>query len=340
MLDPDTLSRLVPPRRLDLVAGSSGRIVDQWSLDSHRSVWLVEVASDVLVIPVIHEDNRARRATAGDLFMSHIPQGIHGHFRSTIDIPGSVQVERGIGVDQTNESVILDDRWIAKWQWSARSSQSLAKEILLAEHAFPHTPESRGHLTWRDDVGEDLLLAGVQRYLPDSEDGWTWCVRRAMADDSEGWPAVIAQVVASMHEVLAPANLAHGDLHVGQFLHCEGQYYVIDFDGNPVGNRSESWLGDVVGMLCSFLHVAAVAGKKYGASHDVLAWADRVSEEFLHHYQASRTSVTLPDRRTLLGLMEDSERNELEYAARFLPEWTYAAQFGYDTVKGRANESA
>ncbi len=325
-------------RRKDLVAGKSGTVLDVWDIDSSHSIVLIEISGETLVVPAVINGQTVERAAPGDFFTDYIPQGHEGAFRSTLDIPSPVTAERAMVVDQTNESLIVDERWVVKWQWSLGRSTTVAKERLLAIHSFPHTPESRGHLTWQAASGEQMLLASAQRYLPDSVDGWTWCVKWAMENIRNDWPGEVAQIAAAMHEIFAASGLAHGDLHVGQFLHTKGRYFVTDFDGDPLSNRQESWLGDVVGMLCSFLHVAAVAGLKYEAKHDVLDWADDVSETFLSSYFGHRPTLGRPDRRTLLTLMVEREQSELDYAARFLPEWTYAAQFGYEIVRGRLDE--
>ena len=335
----DTLPRLLPPHRRGLVAGGEGVIVDRWQIDSHRALWLIGLESQTLVVPVI-EDDYPRRADVGDLFLNQIPGGRHGRFASTVVFSAPVVSETRIGADQTNESLVLDERWVAKWQLSLGHHRVLTKERHLRAKGFPHTPAGCGEITWRSDSGEELLLVSVKSYLKNSSDGWTWCVEYARKDVRLPWPAEVARVVAGMHGSFAGTPLAHGDLHVGQLLLSHGSYYVIDFDGNPLGNQEESWLRDVVSMLCSFVHVAAVAEVKYRALHDMVSWVDDVSRQFLDTYSAIRGDVTLPDQKTLWGLMAENEVVEMEYADRFLPEWAYAARYGQAFIERKLHEAA
>jgi predicted trehalose synthase len=214
------------------------------------------------------------------------------------------------------------------------------KERLLAEANFQHTPQGFGAITWRGNRGQECLLLSVHQYLADAPDGWTWCVARAMDNDSSDWVLKIAAVVATMHGAFADFEVAHGDLHVGQFLQHDDDYFVIDFDGDPLGGEGQSWMSDLVSMLCSFIHVAAVAEVKYLSAHDLGSWVEAVSEQFLGEYLRIRSDVRLPDRAVLLKKMADNERREHEYATRYLPEWTYAAEYGMAFVERRRVESA
>jgi len=338
-LSADVLRRLVPPHRVGVVTDDAGYLVDSWEIEQGRLLWLVDQGSSRVVVPVV-DDGGIRRAQPGDRFISAIPPASSGRFRSTIALPDQVRNEERIVVDQTNESFILDGAFVVKWQLVVGKSVALAKERILARANFPHTPESFGDITWMSDSGEELLVASVQSYLSDSSDGWTWCVAKAMDNDRSEWVENIAAVVASMHEVFADSNSAHGDLHVGQFLYHDGNYFVIDFDGHPLGNSAESWLGDLVSMLCSFIHVGGVAEVKYGAPHDMASWIAEVSKRFLDHYLLLRPGVELPDEESLVAMMAENEQRERDYATRFLPEWTYAADYGIDYVERRRRESS
>ena len=333
------LRELVPPHRVGVVGDDTASVIDVWELSATALLAVVEQSGEHFVIPAV-TDGTLRRARVGDCFLNNVTRGSSGRFVSSVELADAVTRETRVEVDQTNESFILNDQFVVKWQLTLGRSHALGKERCLAAAGFPHTPRSFGDITWRGESGDELLVASVQQFLPGSSDGWTWCVGHAMADDRSGWVERIASVVADMHTVLSDHNLAHGDLHVGQLLLSGDDYFVIDFDGHPLGAEHESWIGDVVSMLCSFIHVGAVAQVKYGSPHDTPSWIAEISHRFLEHYQHCRPDVALPSESELWALMAQAEKREYEYAAKFLPEWLYAAEYGIDYVDRRVNEGS
>jgi trehalose synthase-fused probable maltokinase len=117
----------------------------------------------------------------------------------------------------------------------------------------------------------------------------------------------------------------HGDLHLGQVLWAEGDWLVIDFEGEPARPLPErrakrSPLRDVAGMLRSFTYAASVAGVPHT---DV---EERSRAEFLEgYYEAMQGSSLLPPRDASEQLLQIFELEkavyELRYELTHRPEW-------------------
>jgi len=117
----------------------------------------------------------------------------------------------------------------------------------------------------------------------------------------------------------------HGDLHLGQTLWADGEWMVIDFEGEPARGLTErrlkaSPLRDVAGMLRSFTYVVSVSGI------DDPAFERTVRERFLEsYYEAMRPTGVLPPRETAERLIRIFELEkavyELGYELEHRPDW-------------------
>ena len=117
----------------------------------------------------------------------------------------------------------------------------------------------------------------------------------------------------------------HGDLHLGQILWADGDWFVIDFEGEPARpllerRNKRSPLRDVAGMLRSFTYAASVAGV---AGTEV---EERARSSFLEGYSAAvEGSGLMPaadagDR--LLRIFElEKAFYELRYELAHRPDW-------------------
>ena len=116
--------------------------------------------------------------------------------------------ERAIAVDQTNISVIVDDRLVVKlvgrWGAADRAGHVLER---LAEAGSGDVARLHGLVTWRHPLLGASALAIVTEYLPGAEDGWTWAVDDVVAHLDGGaepdWPAHLGRQVSAIHAVLA-----------------------------------------------------------------------------------------------------------------------------------------
>jgi len=105
----------------------------------------------------------------------------------------------------------------------------------------------------------------------------------------------------------------HGDYHLGQVLETEGDFIIIDFEGEPTRPLSErrmkhSPLRDVAGMLRSFDYAAhAVLGQQGGDEVDLKMWSERVSGEFLNAYlRTAQGASFLPESERVLHELLDT----------------------------------
>src|SRR6476659_10095986 len=97
----------------------------------------------------------------------------------------------------------------------------------------------------------------------------------------------------------------HGDYHLGQVLCAEGDYVILDFEGEPSRPLAERRakhcpLKDVAGMMRSFDYAAQVAlrERKSGTadlSEKATAWSEEAQKAFVDAYrQRLGSSALLP----------------------------------------------
>jgi trehalose synthase-fused probable maltokinase len=315
-------------------------------------------------------------------------------FRHTGEPVGDIAEVRPMGAEQSNSSVVVDDRVALKAYRRLGAGPNPELEVLrfLTERGFEHIPALRG---WYAHTGRliDATLGVAQEFVPGSVDGWdlaiedlrtapgrfierardlgdvTGRLHTALASDATD-PAFapeetsaeslgllnatvdeeIEQVFLHLPDDEVVAPLAgrgdsvrdllrgvtavgsvgrrirhHGDLHLGQVLWAEGDWLVIDFEGEPARPLPErrakrSPLRDVAGMLRSFTYAASVAGVPHT---DV---EERSRAEFLEgYYEAMQGSSLLPPRDASEQLLQIFELEkavyELRYELTHRPEW-------------------
>lgn len=150
--------------------------------------------------------------------------------------------------------------------------------------------------------------------------------------------SALKDILDAIPETAAPAFDLHGDLHVGQILRAGGNYWLLDFDGDPQLSAAERDLPDtaardVAHLAASFDMVASVAAKRIQASEPqalrrLYGWSRDATGEMVASYREAAREAGVPDlldEAMLPGLIAEQLLRELIYAHRFLPRWGYAA---------------
>ena len=162
-----------------------------------------------------------RRAVPGDgasealLDLLAAQPGAHRIGRFTVQswATRSARTERSVGVDQTNESVIVGDAAVVKWATHLQEGPHPAprRVSVLREAGFAGMPAPWGLVTWAPPRESETVVAYVDDYVPGAVDGWTWAVdsvtaaaqaRRAPAVRPEA--EALGTLIADMHAALAP----------------------------------------------------------------------------------------------------------------------------------------
>jgi trehalose synthase-fused probable maltokinase len=122
----------------------------------------------------------------------------------------------------------------------------------------------------------------------------------------------------------------HGDLHLGQTLWADGDWIVLDFEGEPARALSErrrkrSPLRDVAGMLRSFAYAASAVELRRGTPAPD-GWEQRAREAFLDGYSRTVDQSLLPPGHAateqLLSIFElEKAVYELRYELNNRPDW-------------------
>ncbi|MFD4421619.1 hypothetical protein ACFWN7_08955 [Agromyces sp. NPDC058484] len=128
----------------------------------------------------------------------------------------------------------------------------------------------------------------------------------------------------------SPLLISHGDLHVGQFLRTSsGEYFVIDFDGNPQWTAEQRLAPDgaardVAHMMASIDLVAAAVQRRLGRADDrAWTWSKDAQQDYLGAYLSVADPEWL-DAAALPGYIAEQLLTEIDYATVHLPAWHYA----------------
>ena len=122
----------------------------------------------------------------------------------------------------------------------------------------------------------------------------------------------------------------HGDYHLGQTLWSDGDWVILDFEGEPARShtdrrRKRSPLRDVAGMLRSFAYVASAVELLRGMRAPD-GWEEQARTRFLDGYLGTVDPVLLPAGQVaierMLAVYElEKAVYELQYELDNRPDW-------------------
>jgi maltokinase len=124
----------------------------------------------------------------------------------------TARTERAVGVDQTNESVIVGETAVVKWATHLQEAPHPAPRRITALRAagFTGMPAPWGLVTWVPPEGSETVVAYVDDYVAGAADGWTWAVDMVTAAAGAGRPQAVrpeaqalGTLIADMHAAVA-----------------------------------------------------------------------------------------------------------------------------------------
>lgn len=144
----------------------------------------------LLLAPLVREEGRWRRARPRDGASTALLEALDhdsdleaGFRLRRLRHTGRLRGERAIGVDQTNESVVVGSAAVVKWLADPAPRDPGVPDLQahLAAVGFEGVPAPIGALDWTDSKGRVAILAFVATWLPGAVDGWDWCVDDVLA---------------------------------------------------------------------------------------------------------------------------------------------------------------
>jgi maltokinase len=196
-------------------------LIDALELSGDKRLSMISGAAGLAAVPMVRDrDGRWHRAHPGDgvaeallaLLAEVSGSATRGRFRVRSWATHAVAGERSVGVDQTNESVIVGDAAVVKWAIHFQDGPHPAPRRISVLHdaGFRGMPAPWGLVTWQPPGGAETLVANVDDYLPGAVDGWTWAVDLITdaARDRRTAPLVAATaqvggVIAELHAALS-----------------------------------------------------------------------------------------------------------------------------------------
>ncbi|MBK6763466.1 MAG: phosphotransferase [Micrococcales bacterium] len=225
--------------------------------------------------------------------------------------------------------------WVAGTWRDLRTGEAVTGDLALVQRYYPgsvdgwhlvHQAEGFGPESYAlgaavARVHQDLVQAFGVRTVAASELAARMAARLALAVQTV---PQMQQMAGPLHEVIdRVAGLAdvrvqrvHGDLHLGQVLHTDDGWLVLDFEGEP-GGPAESRrvfdhpLRDVAAMIRSYAYVAGESGRRWRQAQD----------QFLAGYTAAGGADPAAHSVLFTAYLVDKAAYEAVYEQRNRPDW-------------------
>ena len=213
-------------------------LIDTFVLTPTISVCIVKDSrGEIFSLPLIQDGETFRRAVVGDgaaqalLNVGEFEPSSRFSLRLWRSQP--LVDERALGVDQTEESIIIGELAIAKWfsRINPSANSSLPRIDALEKAKFSSMPSPWLALEWREpETDIPMLVAYVSDYQQNTRDGWEWAVEelenyldgKKSLDSSTEFAAEIAGLISGMHSAFyssshRPANAQDAQVWLHEF---------------------------------------------------------------------------------------------------------------------------
>jgi maltokinase len=193
----------------------AGEIIDTLELAEGKRLSVISGASgQAAAVPMVRDDaGEWRRAHPGDgvaeallALLTTVEESSRlGNFTVRSWARHRAAGERAVGVDQTNESVIVGDAVVVKWATHPQGGpHPAARRIgVLREAGFTGMPAPWGLVTWRPSGGEETLVVSLDEYIPGAVDGWTWAVDAITEAAREHRPETVTETIRHLGSLIA-----------------------------------------------------------------------------------------------------------------------------------------
>ena len=249
-------------RRAELSAPTPLALEAALDLGAGRHVAVVrDAAGDRWTVPLVLDGDGLHRARPGDGVAAALVARADGDdgFAVRSWHLEHLTGERGVGVDQTNESVVVGERAVVKWvvrlpDLAGTEHPAVRRLALLADAGFGAVPPTWSLLTRSGD-----LLSVVDEYLPGAQDGWDWAV-----DDVRAFAA-------------GDLTLAAASAPAGELGRLTGELHLALATGGVTRATAEDargWALQAFADLMEALHVVTGA-----PAERLAARADRIGTE-------------------------------------------------------------
>jgi len=262
------------------------------------------------------------------------PDAVPDSFADVIGVPFPEAIDAMAGYAATAETLGRRTAEVHLALASDTGDPAFSPEPFTAEDLAAVRRSAAAQARTALDGLRDAMKGGATR-LPDDV---AERARRLLANEQE----VIDRInAAAASEFTVAKGRIHGDYHLGQVLWAEGDFYLIDFEGEPARPIAErrakqSPMKDVAGMLRSFSYAAyaglfAHSSTRPGQFAELEPWARLwqtwASAAFLTGYLTTAGHALIvpaepAQRNALLQLfMLDKAFYELNYELNNRPDW-------------------